>query len=1403
MGNSLASLNPRFRVHRLVLGLVAATFIVVACELAGPSESIITIDITSDSMLVVGTPIVPRFTVTVDGMLVTDARLRMESSDPSVISVTGDTLQPLRRGTADLTVVLLSSTLGDEPPTGTQNLHAVAASVDIAQAGVLLESLGDTVRLTPVALSSTGDALTVDDAQWITDDAAVATVSSEGLVEAVQNGTANIHLVIDGDTASVSVEVGQRLAHYGLSPNPLTIASLGATSTLTATPLDSGGSEITGGVAPTPTWTSRDGTIASISTTGTVTAIENGETFIVVSAPAVADSVRVSVLQVAATVEILPSRTVLGAIEDTVRLSAVSSDALGEDILNRFPSWVSRDIRVAQVAPATGVVRALDQGTVVIVARLDAAADSVTLTIADSAAAVALPADTFRFSSLNDTTQLSVTVRNKFNALLADQSVTWSTGDSSVADIGSDGRLAANGIGTTILVASATQPAKVEAVDSATVIVTNLPETVNIIPVDTVLTSSGDQYSPEVEIRNGRGEVLDRSVASWSTKDSTVATVNSSGLVVGRGRGMTFILAVNPLNAARRDSVEITVSNAPQTIVLTPDNVVLTAPGRTWQYDVTVRNQNGAVIAGESVRFSPADDAVATIDDVGLATGEGEGVTWIVAEAGDGSMLFPLVRDSVRITVENNVVQVTLNPTSAILPSVGDLLPLDARALNDFGATVENVPFAWSSSDSSIADVSVTGTVTANAVGSAIITVEYSGLSATSEIEVRNSPATIEITEDTLDFASVLDQQAPTVTVLNSLGAQLANNDARWVSDNPLIAEVDDFGNITARARGVTNVRASSPLNTAITDAVLVRVLNTPDSIAIDPRAGQTGAIRTDTLASIGRTLDYGARVFNLRGDVINDVSVVWETEFNTVATISSTAPTTGRATAEGPGTTAVTATVNEAPLIDPLPSPLTDNAVLVVRNNAAVVSVSPNSVSLTSVGFSTNLTLSVLNEAGNPIDNPDVVWSVVDPTVAQVTEDAGDARLATVLALAAGNTSVVADVLDEDQIVVKSTSVPVTVTNYPINISIVAPAAATLTSVGDILQLEQYDPASPQPNQVEIRNGSDSLLTLSEALWSTTDANVAQVTQLGRITATGAGTATITGANPVSPSISADFTVTVTNATASLTIERDGTDITGTTFVLSPIPRTADLKATPRNAAGGETTTQITWSSSTPGIVTITPSPDSRFAQIRASGTGTTTVTATALDNSLQAQVTVTVTNPASTITLTPSSGQILEPGPAGTLQLTATATNTLGTVLPDSDVVLTSNAPTIADVSNAAGTFGLVTATSDRNLMLTPQTVIITAQDEGNNVSTTSTITVVVAPAEVLFTEPDRTTELLSIDFNSIGATAEPDAGYTIVIEDTDDNQLGTNHGRMDGGAERRNDRGRKHVRADHRSC
>jgi uncharacterized protein YjdB len=327
---------------------------------------------------------------------------------------------------------------------------------------------------------------------------------------------------------------------------------------------------------------------------------------------------------------------------------------------------------------------------------------------------------------------------------------------------------------------------------------------------------------------------------------------------------------------------------------------------------------------------------------------------------------------------------------------------------------------------------------------------------------------------------------------------------------------------------------------------------------------------------------------------------------------------------------------------------------------------------------------------------------------------------------------------------------------------------------VGEILQLEQYDPASPQPNQVEIRNGSDSLLTLSEALWSTTDANVAQVTQLGRITATGAGTATITGANPVSPSISADFTVTVTNATASLTIERDGTDITGTTFVLSPIPRTADLKATPRNAAGGETTTQITWSSSTPGIVTITPSPDSRFAQIRASGTGTTTVTATALDNSLQAQVTVTVTNPASTITLTPSSGQILEPGPAGTLQLTATATNTLGTVLPDSDVVLTSNAPTIADVSNAAGTFGLVTATSDRNLMLTPQTVIITAQDEDNNVSTTSTITVVVAPAEVLFTEPDRTTELLSIDFNSIGATAEPDAGYTIVIEDTDDNQL-----------------------------
>jgi uncharacterized protein YjdB len=457
------------------LGLAGATLIVVACELTGPSDSVITIDIAGDFTLIVGTPSVPRFTVTVDGLPVAAARLRMESSNPAVISVAGDTLLPLRRGTADITVVLVSSTVGDEPPTATQSLRAIAATVDIAETGVLLESIGDTVRLTPVVLSSSGDALTVDGAEWITDDSEIATVNAAGRVEAVNTGTAEVSLVLDGDTASVSVEVRQRVTHYGLSPDPLTIQSLGEIVTLTAIPLDAGGSEIPAGSAPAPTWATRDQAIASVSNAGAVTALENGLTFIVASAPDVADSVQLTVRQVATNVEILPSRTVLGAVEDTVRLSAVASDALGEDILNRVPSWISRDSRVAQVASTTGVVRALEEGTVVIVAKLDAAADSVTLTIADSAASVALPADTFRFSSLNDTTQLSVTVRNKFHALLADQSVTWSSGDSTVAGVGSDGRLAANGIGTTILVVRAADPAKVEAVDTATVVVNNLP----------------------------------------------------------------------------------------------------------------------------------------------------------------------------------------------------------------------------------------------------------------------------------------------------------------------------------------------------------------------------------------------------------------------------------------------------------------------------------------------------------------------------------------------------------------------------------------------------------------------------------------------------------------------------------------------------------------------------------------------------------------------------------------------------------------------------------------------------------------------------------------------------------------------------------------------------------------
>ena len=116
---------------------------------------------------------------------------------------------------------------------------------------------------------------------WASSAPSVASVSSAGLVTAVADGTATITATSGSAMGTVPVGVGQVAATVTLSPNSLVLAGPGDAATVTALVTDAGGSEI---ASPILAWSSDNEAIATVSSSGLVTAVAAGAATISVGA---------------------------------------------------------------------------------------------------------------------------------------------------------------------------------------------------------------------------------------------------------------------------------------------------------------------------------------------------------------------------------------------------------------------------------------------------------------------------------------------------------------------------------------------------------------------------------------------------------------------------------------------------------------------------------------------------------------------------------------------------------------------------------------------------------------------------------------------------------------------------------------------------------------------------------------------------------------------------------------------------------------------------------------------------------------------------------------------------------------------------------------------------------------
>ncbi len=392
--------------------------------------------------------------------------------------------------------------------------------------------VGSTLQYVDTARDQNGNVLSDVTVVWASANPKVATISTLGLALGAGVGHDTIEATSGGVAARAPLTVGPgSVARIQIAPNPVTLQN-GQGIQLVATALDSRGDT----VAASYQWTSSNGKIAFVSSTGFVTATGVGtDTIAAVSGSITASAVLTVQQAAAASIIIAPVLDTLVA-GSTVSLTDTVKDAKGNVLSGLSVSWTSGNTSVATIS-STGQVQAALTGTAVMTASVSGISAHATIVVKPGALARVLVSPNPITLQNGQTVQLSATGLDAHGDTVPGASQ-WSVSNSQVASVSSTGLLTATAAGTDTVRASrgsvvGAAPVTVQQLAAASIVV--------VPAADTLFVGQLLQLSDTV--KDARGNVLTGLSVSWSSSSSSVATVSANGVVAGIAPGSAVITA--------------------------------------------------------------------------------------------------------------------------------------------------------------------------------------------------------------------------------------------------------------------------------------------------------------------------------------------------------------------------------------------------------------------------------------------------------------------------------------------------------------------------------------------------------------------------------------------------------------------------------------------------------------------------------------------------------------------------------------------------------------------------------------------------------------------------------------------------------------------------------------------
>ncbi len=533
------------------------------------------------------------------------------SDNAAVAPVDGSGLvTALENGQATIT-----ASCGAASGTAVVTVEQEVATVVVTPPSVAFAALGETSQLSATCFDA-NDYPVDATAGWASDEEAVATVTSSGLVEATGDGEATITATCGGVQGTAAVTVGQEVATVVVTPDAVEFLALGQTTTLIAQCLDGGGSVVN----TTATWSSSNEAVATVTSSGLVEATGDGEATITATCGGETGTVTVTVGQVVTEVVVTPGSVVFGALGATEQLIAECRDA-GGSVVNTTVAWSSSDNGVATVE--AGLVEATGNGQATITAVCNGVQGTAEVTVEQVVHEVEVFPGSVMFETLGATALLSAECLDADGGVV-NTTVAWWSSDNGVATVEA-GLVEAMGYGEATITAAC---GGVQG--TAEVTVEQVVHEVVVTPGSVTFHALGATEQLIAECRDADGYPVSASVR-WSSDAPDVAGVSSSGRLEAIGNDQATITATC---GGVPGTAEVTVERLVADIIVQPETQTLTDPNGSVQLSATALDAGGLTVVGTLFDWASSDEGVATVGDLGLVSATGNGTAVISATAG-------------------------------------------------------------------------------------------------------------------------------------------------------------------------------------------------------------------------------------------------------------------------------------------------------------------------------------------------------------------------------------------------------------------------------------------------------------------------------------------------------------------------------------------------------------------------------------------------------------------------------------------------------------------------------------------------------------------------------------------------------------------------------------------------